>query len=313
MKQKFIFSIILLVLCGALLYSNLQNKNTARQISPQNPKIKVAATIFPLYDIVRQVAGDKIDVELILPSGSNPHSFEMNPRQVQSLQTTRAVFMVGHGADNWVGEQLLNDARVMTVTVDQECFLQPFNDSIVTDVTNTAERHYHHHHEQNIDPHYWLSVANAKQIALNVSQHLSQLDAENSSYYQNRAQNFNDKLDQRMIGWQQTLSGVQNKKIVTFHNAWGYFTKQFDWEVAMSIEPFAGKVPSPQYLVDLNRVIQESKIKTVFIEPQFSQDVVKSLAEDLHLQVKVLDPLGGTAELQSYEDLIDFNVRMLAS
>src|SRR5512145_3554851 len=65
-------------------------------------RVKVAATIFPLYDIVRQVAGPVADVVLILPPGASPHTFEPTPAGVRALAGAGALFVVGHGLDAWV-------------------------------------------------------------------------------------------------------------------------------------------------------------------------------------------------------------------
>ena len=64
-------------------------------------RVKVAATIFPLYDIVRQVAGPVADVVLVLPPGASPHTFEPAPSSVRALDGARALFVIGHGLDDW--------------------------------------------------------------------------------------------------------------------------------------------------------------------------------------------------------------------
>ena len=82
---------------------------------PEKPIL--AATIYPLYDIARNVAGNHAEVKVILPPGASPHLFEFSPRQLSALQHVQAVFAIGHGLDNWVRQvtNVTQGARVIVV------------------------------------------------------------------------------------------------------------------------------------------------------------------------------------------------------
>ncbi|MEX0877818.1 MAG: zinc ABC transporter substrate-binding protein, partial [Candidatus Spechtbacterales bacterium] len=82
-NKKIIYTIVTTVLAGVLigLFFTVSNQD----LDVENNKLKVAATIFPLYDIVSNVAGDSVDVELLLPSGASPHFYEFTPRQLAGL------------------------------------------------------------------------------------------------------------------------------------------------------------------------------------------------------------------------------------
>ena len=75
-----------------------------------------------------------------------------------------------------------------------------------------------------------------------------------------------------------------------------------------SFEPFPGKTPSPQYLIALQEQVKMNNINSLFIEPQLSQEAIKTLANDLEVTINILDPLGGIENRNSYIELIDFNV-----
>src|SRR5262245_12050372 len=80
--------------------------------------LKVAATIFPLYDLVRQVAGPAVDVVLLVPPGASPHTFTVKPGTVRALTGCVAVFTIGHGLDDW-STRLAQEAGVKR-TVDRK-------------------------------------------------------------------------------------------------------------------------------------------------------------------------------------------------
>src|SRR5919108_2203650 len=114
--------------------------------------LKVAATIFPLYDLVRQVAGPAVEVVLLVPPGASPHTFTVKPGTARALTGCVAVFTIGHGLDDWA-TRLAQEAGVKR--------------TIVTDAGISLRRGYSEHHRAKhaqsqtaapdaVDPHYWL-------------------------------------------------------------------------------------------------------------------------------------------------------------
>src|SRR5215467_1443726 len=85
---------------------------------PQPAALKVAATIFPLYDLVRQVAGPAVEVILLVPPGTSEHTFTVKPSTIRAITGCRAIFAIGHGLDDWVA-RLAREAGVpRTIVVD---------------------------------------------------------------------------------------------------------------------------------------------------------------------------------------------------
>lgn len=287
------------------------------QTKSNGNRLTVAATIFPLYDIARQIGGDKIDVKLILPPGASPHTFEVSPGQIRELQTTKLILAVGQGADDWtnnLGEAI--GAKIATVEKNIE--LKPFEHQEHEhheedhDDDDDEEENDEHQHGQ-FDPHYWLSPANAKIIAQNITDELSELDPANQSDYQNNAEKFITELANKDQEWHNKIGTLENKNLVVFHDAWGYFADYFGLDIVATFEPFPGKSPSPKYLADLENEVKAKNIKALFVEPQLSQEAINTMAKDLNVEVKVLDPLGGADERNSYLKLIDYNINNIAN
>ena len=96
-KRTFTLLGLILIITSLGVYSYFSNETTI----DNNDKPKVAATIFPVYDLVQQIAGEQIEVVQILPTGQSPHTFDPSPSTMIALQNAQRIFSIGHGLDDW--------------------------------------------------------------------------------------------------------------------------------------------------------------------------------------------------------------------
>ena len=296
---KSIFAGLLIVLLGLL--HGCSKGPSATESGPS-----VAATIFPLCDIARNIAGDKLEIINILPPGSSPHTYSLTPRQVRRLEGVRVVFSVGYGLDDWTDTLLDTLPNLRKVVVDRGI-----------DLMESAEagKHEHagggHNRHEGANPHYWLSIENGKQIARNIAEEIIGLDAANEGYYRANLGAYLSKLDAAKARSEERISRLPRKDIMTFHNAWIYFAEEFGLEVVGAFEPFPGKQPTPRYLTDLHDKAQEYGLKALFSEPQLSSETVAAFVSDIGLKLYVLDPLGGVEGRDSYIGLFEYNTDII--
>jgi len=290
MKKFFLilFFIFLLTACSSKQFVNENKKD----------KLTVAVSIFPVFDIVRQVGGDKIDSLLIVSPGASPHTFEVTPSEIKKMQEVDIFFSVGAGLDFWIDNITNSFKEAKSISFSDYIDLRHFENDIDDE-----------HGE--FDPHYWLSPDNAKIIARQSALLLGEIDIVNKDYYKEKADEFIFELDEKDKKWQEKINNLPNKDIVVFHDAWGYFAQYYKLNVVATFEPFPGKTPSPQYLIDLQNDIKKYNVKSLFIEPQLSKEALSTVAQDLDLEIKVLDPLGGVQGRNSYLELMDFNINNL--
>jgi ABC-type Zn uptake system ZnuABC Zn-binding protein ZnuA len=282
-------AIVLCLICGFLLCSCRKEKESA----VGDGRIKAAATIFPLADIVKKVGGDKVTVITIMPPGASPHTFEVSPATVEAAAGARIFFKIGAGLDDWVtGITGAMEEKPEIVDLSKEVTLRKLPDG-------TA------------DPHYWLSLENGMVIARTAAERLSALDPANKEYYSAHLAAYLRKLSKADEELKRMFANLPDKKFVTFHEAWFYFAQAYGLEVTAAFEPFPGKEPTPEFLVEFSKTIEEKNIKALFTEPEFSPEAVKQLAKDMGLKLEVLDPLGGTSpQTDSYISMMksDANV-----
>lgn len=298
MRRMWIWAAVGLVLLLSLYLLITSAENKARRIAEANSnsvavpgKLKVAATIFPLADIARNVGGDLVDVVAIMPPGASPHTFEPTPDTINAVSGAQVIFRVGSGLDNWVdGVTGAMKAKPLVVGVSAGIELRKFEDGTT-------------------DPHYWLSLKNGQMIAINIANQLSKLDPKNTEKYMVAMMAYTKKLEAADTELHKILAPVKGKSFATFHEAWFYFAKEYGLDVAEAFEPFPGKEPTPAYLKEFRDTIRAKGIKWIFSEPQFSSDAIAQVATDLNVRLGVLDPEGGQGKDPAQQGYIPMMLR----
>lgn len=287
MKKKLVIFIVILAVGGSIA---ILARTLKQDIEDKQQELKIAATIFPTYDIAKQIAGDDVTAIQIVPSGASPHTYEPTVRDKEKLSDTDLIFVIGLEFDTWA-EEFIEGTNAQIIDLHEGIEIHEEDDS---------------HGEGN--PHYWLAPSNAKIISKTIYNTLVEQDPDNEGTYRNNYEQYLGKLNELITGSESKLDELQTRQIITFHDAFGYFAEEFDLEVVATIEPFAGKEPTPKELAAIGNTIQEYEIKSIFKEPQLSQTVVDALANDYNVAVYTLDPLGGVEGRNSYITLIQYNV-----
>lgn len=253
----------------------------------------VVATLFPVYDIVRNVAGDAVDVRLLLPPGASPHTFEPNPSTIRSLDGAAAVYAVGHGLDSWADPLATSqgiDVRVLDDGVD----LRKEDGG-------------------GVDPHYWLAVANAEKMAATAAADLSVRFPDHANEFSANLATYEQRLRALRKEMRTTLSGLPSRSLVTMHDAWYYFAEENGLDLVATVTVSPGKNLTPKQVTALERAVKDAGVKVVYSEPQLSTAPLLPFTEDLGIDIAVLDPLGGTDHDASYAQLMLDNARTVAA
>lgn len=301
MKKNILITlgIIIVAIIAGLIYTNEQSRTNT------TTEIKVGCSILPVCDIVKNVSGDKITIIQILPNGVSEHEYEPSISDQEKLTGVKATFLIGAELDPWAETMTKNvssNAQIIDLskTVDLKHHEETEN--------HDEEKEEEHEHEGEFDPHYWLSIKNAQKIAQSIKDKLSEVDPHNKDLYQSNFDKYNQELETLYIESKQKLELINNKEIITFHEAFGYFAEEFNIKIITTIEPFPGQEPTPAYLNELSEIIEKHNIKILFKEPQLSDRIVASLTEQYDIKLYTLDPIGGIDGRNSYIDLIKYNV-----
>jgi ABC-type Zn uptake system ZnuABC Zn-binding protein ZnuA len=279
-------------------------------------KTKVAVSIFPLYDLVRRVAGPDAETILVLPPGHTEHSFDPSPKDVEQVASAKVGVLVGLGLDPWM-EKLMKDAapkaallkvgeRVKTLTVKEGAIGDE-----AADKARTTPEEDHDHELGATDPHVWMDPSRARTMVAAVGDELAKADPVHAEGYKSRAKQVDgelDKLDQELMA---RTGAFKTRGFVTFHGSFNYFADRYKLKILAVIEPFPGSSPTGEYIQEVLKVVQERKVPALFSEPQLDPRPAKTIAEAAKIPLGTLDPVGGTSETDSYEKLLRFDVDSL--
>lgn len=278
-------------------------------------RTRVTVSIFPIYDLVRRIAGPDADVTLLIEPGRNEHSFDPTPKDIENVAKSKVGVMIGLGLDTWM-EKLMKDAapnasilkvgdHVPTRTIE--------NDPI------GANEHEHEHEHGNAhdeakgakDPHVWLDPQRARAIVRAIAQELGRVDAAHAAGYHERAAELDASLVALDKEAEARLGALKQRSFVTFHGSFSYFAERYRLNILAVIEPFPGSQPTGEYVSKVLAVIKEKKVPALFSEPQLDPRPARILAEEAKIPLGVLDPVGGGPETDSYEKMIRFDVAQL--
>ncbi|MGI9318583.1 MAG: zinc ABC transporter substrate-binding protein [bacterium] len=261
---------------------------------------RVAVSIAPVHSLVQAVMDGVGQAHLVLGSNQSPHSGSLSPSAVRAVVS--ADLMV------WVGPQLEGalSKLVGQVSPDRKITLLRFPEMELLSVRlkrvargSDFEEHHDHNHEQgelgeqgNIDPHIWLSTANASSIVVIVTRWLMEHDAANASRYKMNSMQVLDEIARFRQHALEELETVKQLKYATFHDAYQYFEHDFEFSSSSSVSMNVENTPGAKHLRELIQHFQEDGVRCIFSEPQFSSDAVEILTENSNVRVGVLDPLG---------------------
>lgn len=297
-------SVIAIALAVALLSLGLRLTPSAAAV-----RLKVAATIFPLYDLVRHVAAPDVEVVLLVPPGASPHTVAFKPSMIRDLTGSAAIFAIGHGLDDWAA-RLAREAGVdQSMVVDAGIALR--------EGAHTGDRHSPEHdregHSGEVDPHYWLSITNAMHMVQTIAAVLGQLDPAGKSRYRQRAAAYEQELREADNEIRQLFAAVPRREVAFFHPAFSYFAATYDLHIVATFEPSPGREPGPRHVEAFLRQIQARKLRVLFIESQLDAGPLRSLGRDLGVILQELDPLGGRKGRESYIAMMRFNATQIAA
>jgi zinc transport system substrate-binding protein len=263
-------------------------------------KPRVAASIFPIYDLTRRIAGDRLDVTLVLPPGTSEHAAKA------TVSSAKLVIAVGLDVDPWVksANVFRLGEKLPTMAIDVE----PMDEAAGSGEQEEVEEHGE---KGTPDPHVWLDPQLMQTAVDLIAEQLARVDpggkqtfAKNAAAVKQSLAQLDAKLAERSKAW-------TKRTIVTFHGSMAYFAKRYDLRIAAVVEPVAGKAPSAAYRGEVLAAIKAGKAAAVFSEPQLEKAPAERIAKDAAIALGELDPLGGLAGRESYEALLTWNADQL--
>ncbi len=270
--------------------------------------IQAVASFSILGDLVRQVGGDRVSVNVLVGPGSDAHVFQPTPTQARQVSQAQVVFSNGLGFEGWMS-RLLKTANYRGQQVVASQGVKP--------ITGTEHGHDHNHGHSAPDPHAWQSVSNALMYVNNISQGLCAADAAGCDTYKANATAYSTALKalDTDIRAQWATIPAAKRKIITSHDAFGYYAQAYGVKFLAAQGVSTDSEASAKGVAQLVRQIKKENIQALFVESISDPRLIAQIARETGakpsgaLYSDSLHPTDGKAS--SYIAMMRFNTAAL--
>lgn len=244
----------------------------------QGQKPMITVSIQPQKYFVEQIAGDHFQVQLMIPPGASPVTYDPSPSQMKKLEQSQAYIRIGHIVFEKAWMEKIRSVNPGLKILDQS-----------EGVDLIREPGHSSGSGQGVDPHIWTSPREVKTQVKNIRDFLIRLDSAHHQTYRENAREFLTRIDSLDARISERLSDLGQADFLIFHPALSYFARDYGLN-QISLE-HQGKEPTPARIREVIDRSEASRIEDVFIQKQFSTDEARALARELEAEVVRIDPL----------------------
>lgn len=261
-------------------------KTTTSQEDKANSedKIKIVTSFYPIYietlNVTKGIDGVVVE-NMTKPQTGCLHDYQMTPADMKKLENADVFIANGAGMESFLQDVIDNQKNLKVVEAAKGIEL-------------LADEHGE-------NPHVWVSVSNCMIQVQTIADELSKLDPEHADAYQKNAKEYIAKLEDLKQDMHNQIDNLPHKDIVTFHEAFPYFAKEFNLNIVGVIEREPGTAPTPSELDEIIAQVNDLQAKALFAEPQYSSTSAKTIANETGAKVYTLDPVvTGENDLDAY-------------
>lgn len=262
--------------------------------------IKVVTTMSILADMVKNVGGERVEAENIIPIGAGPEDYQPTPQDAQKIASASIVFYNGHGLEEWLDDLFTSAAKPGQPQIAVSEGLE------AVDVGSDDFKQG--------NPHFWMSAANGAKYVEKIRDGLIQIDADGKDTYTKNAAAYTKQLLDLDAELKQQAATIPeaNRKMVTNHDAFPYFAKAYGFTIVGNILGNPEAELSAGDLATLATAIKEQKVKAIFSESQSNPKIAKTLADEAGVQIIAdlyTDTLGDAGSgVTTYIDMLRYDM-----
>ena len=267
-------------------------------------RLTVVASVFPLFDFAREVAGPAADVRLLLPPGVSPHSWEPRPSDIVDLSQADIFVYTSKKMEPWADNiaRAVKDRGVALVQVMDS----PGFPGTVDGSQNHGE-----------DPHFWLDLSLSAHTVEMIGKLLISQDPENKDSFGANAGAYARKLEQLDQDFMTGLKECGSRRLVTGgHAAFGHLARRYDIEQLSVYGLSPDAEPTPRHLAGIVNVVKDNKVRTIFSEELMNPRMAQVLSQETGAKVMVLNPGANLTAAQwreglTFHEIMDRNLKTL--
>lgn len=311
MKFKTIKKLSCLMSLAALFYIYLILGNIGQVLAAERPlNIVTTQTIFA--DLVKEIGKDKVNVKAIASPKYNIHFIQPKPSDVRNVAQSDLYVNAGLDLEAW-SDPLLEAAgnpalfRNGEKNVDLSKGLRLLK--VPEHSVSRAEGDIHLFG----NPHFQMNPDNARVMAQTILKKLKNVDSANASYYQQNANDFLMRLDQKISEWKNLCAHCSGKEIISYHDDIIYFVDFLGLKAELYLEPKPGIPPAPKHLQFLEEHIKEHHIKAIVLPTYYSRAAAETLATRVGAKVvTICQSVGEVPGADDFFSFFDYNFKQIS-
>ncbi|AYV65784.1 zinc ABC transporter substrate-binding protein [Niallia circulans] len=292
------FKLVTIMLLAILVIAACGKGENNDSNGANKEKLKIMTTFYPMYEFTKNIAGDKADVTLLIPSNQEPHGWEPTPKDIANVQTSDLFVFNSIYMENFVDtiKSAVDNKETVFVEASKGITLK---EGLTDEHDHEGEEADHDHeseeaedgHSHEKDPHVWLSPALAIKEVETITESIIKVDPDNKETYQKNSEKYIAKLTALDQRYSDDLSKVAKKEMITQHAAFGYLASEY----GLTQVPISGispdQEPNAQRLAELKDFAKEHDISVIYFEETASQKVADTLATEIGARTEVLSTL----------------------
>ncbi len=263
---------------------------SSSQVDTNKTQITVAASFYPIEEIVRQVGGTHVNVVELTPAGQGAHDVQLTAKQLNVLSSASAVFYISDGFQPDVEKAVASlPAAVVPVDLLQSATLL----EVVAQLEGTEGETDGEVLASGKDPHVWLDPANMIAMTKAVADALSQLSPDFSAQFNAAAKSYIAELQTLGNEIDTELATCESRVLVTSHRAFAYLAKRANLRQVAIAGVNPEEEPSAKSLEVIANFAKTNAVSTIFFETLLPADLAKTLADKVGATADLLDPVEG--------------------
>lgn len=256
-------------------------RKTAEQDAVGSGKLRVVATIFPVYEFARAVAGDKAEVTMLLPPGMEPHSFEPRPEDIVRVSRADLFIYTNRYMEPWAGEIVKGAGGGKLTVVDAS------RGAKFLKVGDGAD--HDSHGGEGMDPHLWLDFTNAQSMVDTIAAALADRDPANRAVYLANAAAYRAKLADLDGRYRTGLATCATRTVLHGgHYAFGYLANRYGLRYESAYAVSADAEPTPAKLAKLVKQVRAEGLKHIYTEELLDPRTAETIARETGASILML-------------------------
>lgn len=330
---------------------NSNNSNETSQSvnsNEENDKGTIYASFYPIYNLTKQIAGDKFNVKSFTNLNTEVHDFEPSAKDMADLSNAKVLFLSGADLESWKDKveeaskiEMVDTSKGIDLIKTEDEEDHDHEDSDHHDHESSEEHEdmehhdhedadhhdhdhedeeegHHHHHHGLYDPHVWLSPKNGIIQAKNIAEKLSEIDPENKDYYMENFEKIKKELEEIDKNYGEKLKNKENKKFLVDHEAFSYLARDYGLEQIPLTSITSTNEADAKTMKNAIDFVKKEKISAIFYEKGGSDKNVKTLANELSLDAKAINTIEYASDddlknEKTYQEMIKENLELMES